>query len=485
MTGSVSFAITVTVVSGALVLAVLSQLLSQRVRIPAPVFFLVAAALAALLLPPVSTAGRLLDERIVSVALAFILFDGGMHIGWRRFRAASGPILWLGIAGTAATAAAIAAAAHFVFGLNTTASLLLGAALSPTDPAVVFSVLGRREIGGSSGTILEGESGANDPVGIAIMASLLAATGTGWTAVGSGLLEFALQLGIGAAVGILGGIGLRFLLRRLVLPSGALASVLAVSAAAFLYGLGTVAGGSGFLSVFVAGILIGDMRAPYKTEVQRFSSGIASLSEIVAFAVLGLTVELKVVADPAILLSGLGIAALLIFVIRPVFVGLLSLPIRISWGERGFILWAGLKGAVPILLGLLIVSSDTPHAHELYAVIFVVVLTSVLLQGTLVPVLAPLLHVPMREIPPRPWSLDIRFASPPATLHRHEVQEGSTAEGALVGQLIAGEHAWITLISRNGHMIPVRTTTRLHAGDVVLTDIDDNHDITSLFRATH
>ena len=477
------FAVTVTVVAGAIALAVLAQLLSQRVRIPAPAFFLVAAALVALALPPVSAHGRLLDERVVSVALAVILFDGGMHIGWRRFRAAAGPIVWLGILGTALTAAAVAASAHFVFGFDPTASLLLGAALSPTDPAVVFSVLGRKEIGGRSGTILEGESGANDPVGIAIMASLLAASGTGWAAVGSGAVEFLLQLGIGAAVGIAGGFGLRLLLRHLVLPNEALASVIAIAAGVFLYGAGTVAHGSGFLAIFIAGILIGDLRAPYKTEISRFSSGAASLAEVVAFAVLGLTVQLDEVLRPEVLLTGVGIAVLLIFIIRPVLVGVLTLRIRLDWGERAFVLWAGLKGAVPILLGLLVVSSGAGGAHELYAVVFVVVLVSVVLQGGLVPVLGRALRVPMREIETRPWALDIRFASPPANLERHVVAAGSKADGAAAGELIPGDTAWIALVSRDGHMLQVRNGTRLAAGDVVLTDIDDDNEIAELFSA--
>ena len=396
-----SFAITVAVVAAAIALAVLAQLLSRRVRIPAPAFFLIAAALAALFLPPVSAHGRLLDERVVSVALAVILFDGGMHIGWRRFRESAWPIVWLGILGTALTAAAVAASAHFIFGLDPTASLLLGAALSPTDPAVVFSVLGKTEIGGRSGTILEGESGANDPVGIAIMASLLAASGTGWAAVGSGALEFVLQLVIGAAVGIVGGLGLRWVLRRVALPNEALASVFAVAAAVFLYGAGTVAHGSGFLAVFIAGIAVGDLRAPYKREITLFSSGLASLAEVVAFAVLGLTVELDYVLQPAVLWTGLGIVALLIFVIRPLFVGLVALPIRLAWGERAFVLWAGLKGAVPILLGLLVVSSGVAGAHELYAIVFVVVLVSVVLQGGLVPLLGRVFGVPMRAVSAR------------------------------------------------------------------------------------
>jgi potassium/hydrogen antiporter len=482
MSDSAVFAIIVTVVAAAIVLAVLANLLSERIRIPAPALFLVAAAAAALALPHVTSGERIVDERVVSVALVFILFDGGMHIGWRRFRSSAGAILWLGIAGTAVTAAAVAAAAHLLFGFDLTASLLLGAALSPTDPAVVFSVLGGKEIGGRSGTMLEGESGANDPVGIAIMASLLAATGTGWAAVGSGVLEFVLQLGIGAVVGIAGGLGLRLLLRHLPLPNEALASVIAIAAALLLYGAGTVLHGSGFLAVFVAGILIGDLRAPYKTEITRFTSGVASLAEIVAFAVLGLTIRLDVVLRPEVLLTGLGIAALLILVIRPILVGVLSLPIRLGWGERGFLLWAGLKGAVPILLGLLVVSSETPGAQELYAIVFVVVLISVVLQGGLVPVLARVLRVPMRRIPSRPWSLDIRFADRPEGLERHEVEPGSPADGATVGELFSGESEWVSLASRDGRVLPVRTSTRLQAGDVVLTDLDDGRDVSELFR---
>jgi cell volume regulation protein A len=119
--------------------------------------------------------------------LVLLLFDGGMHIGWRRFRAAGGAVMWIGVLGTAVTAAGVAVLAHLVFGLGWQAGLLLGVALAPTGPAVVFSVLGRREIVGRSGTLLEGESGANDPVGIAAMAALLVAgTAGGWHAVGAG-----------------------------------------------------------------------------------------------------------------------------------------------------------------------------------------------------------------------------------------------------------------------------------------------------------
>ena len=169
------FALIVLAVAVAITAAVLSNRISERIRMPAPAIFLLAAAVASDLIPALGQVSVTTVQRVVTVALAVILFDGGMHIGWRRFRQAAGPVIWVGVAGTFLTAGALAAFVHALFGLDWWAALLLGTALAPTDPAVVFSVLGRREVAGRSGTILEGESGANDPVGIALLASLLTA----------------------------------------------------------------------------------------------------------------------------------------------------------------------------------------------------------------------------------------------------------------------------------------------------------------------
>jgi cell volume regulation protein A len=470
----------VLVVSGSVIAAIFGGKLSARLRVPAPALFLIAAALVALLLPPVGEGARQSGETIVSMALVFILFDGGMHIGWRRFRSAAGSIAWIGVAGTAVTAAALAGCAHFVFGLGWQPSLLLGAALSPTDPAVVFSVLGGSEIGGRTGTILEGESGANDPVGIALLASLAAASGSGLDALGSGLVEFGLQMVIGAAVGLLGGWGLVALARRVRLGNQAMHSVLMTASAAALYGIGSALHGSGFLAVFIAGILLGDVRAPYKREIEQFSAGLAGLAEIVAFIVLGLNIDLREAVHPRDLLIGMTIALILIFLVRPILVGLLTWPIKLAPGERAFVLFAGLKGAVPILLGLFILDSGRRDDELIFAVIFVVVLVSVALQGALVPYLARRFGVPMHRNPPRPWSLDVRFVEEPQGLQRHVVAAGSSADGRTISELGIGDRGWISLISRAGRHIPIRNTTRLQAGDVVLTQVDEDVSLADL-----
>jgi cell volume regulation protein A len=460
-----------------------SSRLSERTHIPTPAMFLVAASLLVDLFPRLGTLSVREDQRIATVALVLILFDGGMHIGLRRFRPVAGPVVWIGVAGTFVTAAALAVAAHTLFGFEWRSALLLGTALAPTDPAVVFSVLGRREIGGRTGTLLEGESGANDPVGIALMLAVLGSTGGGLGAVGHGAVEFVAQMVIGIGFGVAGGLALRWLLQHLPMPNAALYPLRTIAFALLIYGATTVAHGSGFLAVLLAGIMVGDTRAPYKREIERFATATGSLAEIVAFTVLGLSIPLSVAFGGDHGWTGIGLAALLILVIRPVFLGVLLAPIRLRRGERAFVLWSGLKGAVPILLGTYIISEDVAGADRLYAVIFVVVLVSVVVQGGLVPTFARLWRVPMRVVEPEPWALGMRFRDEPEGLHRYVVRRGSPADGATVGDLPLGEDIWISMISRAGRLIHVRGDTVLQVGDEVLTLAPDDGIAGSLFRA--
>lgn len=464
----VPFAVITLLVALALLIAVGSNRIAERIHVPAPALFLIAAAVAAEVAPRVGGLSIIVDQRIVTVALVVILFDGGMHIGWVRTRTAAGAIVWLGVAGTVVTAAAMAIGAHLLFGFDWRTALLIGAALAPTDPAVVFSVLGRREISGRSGTLLEGESGANDPVGIALMVSLLGATGGGWSAVGSGLGHFALQLAVGGVVGVGGGWLLLQLMRRVALPNEALYPVQTIAFALLLYGVATACAGSGYLAVFLAGIIVGDARAPYKREIERFTGALASIAEIVAFVVLGLSVDLNSVFAGDQLWEALGLAALLIVIVRPVLVGLLLLPIRLTRGERLFVTLSGLKGAVPILLGTYVLVDGADHAREIYDIVFVVVFISVMVQGGLVPTLARMLHVPMRVVEPEPWALGMRFRDEPTGLHRYVVAPGAPADGCAIRELDVGEGFWVSMVSRGGTLVQVRGDTVLRAGDEVL-----------------
>ncbi len=455
-------ALTMLVIGAATMLALASARLGSRIRVPAPALFLVGAVVVATLLPGLRVSLPH-AQQAVGVALALILFHGGMGIGVERLRGVAGAIVWLGVAGTAVTAAGLAAVAHYGFGFAWTPALLLGTALSPTDPAVVFSVLGGRQVGGRSGTLLEGESGANDPVGIALMAALL--LGGGW---GGGTREFVLQMAIGAAVGLAGGVALRWLMRAVALPDAGMYPLRVLAAALVVYGAGTVSHGSGFLAVFVAGIVIGDARAPYKREVEHFASSLAGLAEIVAFVLLGLTVRLPDLASPSVWGTGLAIAALLAFVVRPALVGLVIWPLRLRRGERAFVLWSGLKGAVPILLGTFIATSDVAGHERLYGIVVVVVAFSVVVQGGLVPTVAHWCGLPMTSAEPEPYAVGVRLREEPEDVSRHTVGAASVADGSTLADLPFDGHTWVAMVIRDGQLVPPRGRTRLCAGDEVV-----------------
>jgi cell volume regulation protein A len=482
--GVESFALTLLGISVVASLALLSNQISHRLRIPAPAIFLVGAAAASDLYPPLAALSLEAVEQVVTVALILILFDGGTGIGVRKLRSALSPILLLGVVGTLLTAAAVAVLAHALFGVAWPLALLLGTALAPTDPAVVFSVLGNREVRGRAGVIIEGESGANDPVGIALLLGLLGVGGgLDVGAIGDVLSTFALQMAVGAAVGIGGGWLLVRVMRRIPLPTESLYPLRTLAFSLAIYGVATVAGGSGFLAVFVAGILIGDASAPFKREIKQFHSSLAGVAEIVAFVVLGLTISLKDMATNGTWLVGLILAALLAFVVRPLVVGPLLLAVRLTFGERVFVVWSGLKGAVPILLGTYILTGGSTADRFAYDVIFVVVLFSVLVQGGLVPTVATRCGVQMDDITPQPWAVGLRVRDEPQIARRYRIDAGAPADGQSVRALHRAYDLWISVVVRDGNPLRVEADTVLRTGDEVLVLAEPDSETGAVFRA--
>ena len=479
------FGTIILVVGAGFSLALLTSKLTERFPVPAPALFLLAAATASDLFPQL---GEVLStkevERIGVVALVVILFDGGMHVGWGRFRSAIVPITTLGVLGTFGTAGAMAVLAHALLGFDWTTAGLLGAALAPTDPAVMFSVLGNREVGGRSGTILEGESGANDPVGIALTIGMIEFAirddASLWTVV----KEFALEMPIGLVVGVVGAMGLRWLMTRVSLPNEGLYPIRALAAALIVYGAASAIGGSGFLAVFVAGLLVGDIRAPYKSEIERFHVALASLAEIAVFVALGLTIDLGDLLTSRHLVEGLALAVLLAFVARPLVAGVLLLPTRLRPGEKLFIMWGGLRGAVPILLATFVLLAGVEDAERIYDVVFVVVAFSVIVQGSSIPWIARKLRVPMREVEAEPWDLSIRLREQPRDVRRFVVGHGSRALDFTIRDLPLSENAWIALVIRDGAARRPRGSFRLQPDDelLVLADARDVPLLARLFR---
>ena len=397
MTEIADFGTVILLVALGLGLGVLSTRLTDVVAVPAPAVFLVAAAIASDVWPgiyehvPIQTV-----ERIAVVALIVILLNGGMDIGWSRFRASAAPIMLLGVLGTFATAGIVAACAHYVLGFGWVLSGLVGAAVAPTDPAVMFSVLGGREIEGRSGTTLEGEAGVNDPAGIALMLGMIELA----THDGASFLvvveEFVVEMAVGTVAGLAGAALLIPLIGRLRLSSAALYPVFTLVAAAALYGATSIAHGSGFLAVFIAGLFLGNANLPALPAIKDFHTSLAGLAELAVFVALGLTISATEISA-RIWAEGVLIAVVIAFIARPLAVVTTISTAQFSRAERIFITWSGLKGAVPILLAAFAVLADVPDADHVYQLVFVVVLVSVVGQGTLVPLVARRLRIPMRE----------------------------------------------------------------------------------------
>ncbi|MGZ4431616.1 MAG: cation:proton antiporter domain-containing protein [Gaiellales bacterium] len=453
-----SFGLIVLTVAGAAAALLATSQITIRLRFfPAPAFFLLGTALVSNLLwdtHPVLPIRNV--ERIAVVALIIILFDGGINVGWHRFRSALPAIGLLGIGGTAATAVTTALFAHYLLGFHWILAGILGAALAPTDPAVILSVLRGWHIVGRTSTALAGELGLNDAVSIALVIGLVDYAHSSQGSLLVVARDFGVEIGVGAAVG--GGIGLAlpFLLRHARFPAEGLYGMSTLIAAAIAYGAAAYAHGSGFLAAFIVGVLLGAERTPYKGEIERFSRALASFAEMAVFAALGLTVDLETLGHRDIWQDGLLISAFILLVVRPVVVMVLLSPLRMRWNERLFTAWAGMKGAAPILLAAVAVVAGF-ESERMYGIVFIAVLVSVVVQGSTVHLVARTLGIASHHGP-----------SPAPETRRYRVAEGSRGAGAAVRDLPLGETGWVHHIVRGGRTFRPRGREVLRPGDEVL-----------------
>jgi cell volume regulation protein A len=317
-------------------------------------------------------------------------------------------------------------------------------------------VFGSREVRGRAGTILEGEAGMNDPVGIALMIGMIELATEEDGDFSIVVQEFAVEMALGLMVGVAGALLLLPVMRNVRLTGPALYPIRVLAGAGIVYGLAAVTGGSGFLAAFVAGIVLGDAAAPRKGEIEGFLSSLAGLAEIAAFVALGLTVGLGDLGEGHTWRDGLALALILAFLARPIAVLPLLLPARLSWGERVFLAWGGLKGAVPILLGALALLADVDDAAHVYGIVFIVVLFSVIVQGASVPIVADRLRIPFRRV-----HHDL------AEVLEFVVRDDAFASGRRLAQLPLGERAWIGVLIRDGRPRSISDDVVLEPGDRV------------------
>lgn len=409
---------------------------------------------------------------IGQVALAVILLDGGLRTQLRTFRVALQPAVTLASLGVVATAGGVGLFAWWLLELDWRVALLLGAIVGSTDAAAVFSLLrnsGER-LNERVEATLEIESGANDPMAIFLVIVLVE-----WLSVGSGpgfgslMWAFVLQLGLGAVGGMLGGRLLAELLARMRLVEG-LYALFVVSGGLALFALINLLGGSGFLGVYLAGLVIGHRRTDATEHVLRVMDGLAWLSQAGMFLVLGLLARPSMMVND--LASAVAIALFLILVARPLAVAAGLLPFRFPWREIGFISWVGLRGAVPIVLGVFPMIAGLAQAELLFNVTFVVVLVSLLIQGTTVSLAARLfrVHVPSLGDPLDRQLLDLPIDRA-YELVQFEVQPETYAVGRTLDEIVDSgfpEDGRCVGVIRDQRLQAMPDDATFHAGDLAL-----------------
>ncbi len=450
--------------------SVLSSRASERTGVPAVLLFLGVGILAG----SEGVLGIRFEDygfafRMGSIALALILFDAGLNTPFARVKGVLAPALVLATVGVVVSALVVALGG-LLLGLSWQVALLLGAIVSSTDAAATFSVL--RGSGLSLhprvGATLELESGLNDPLAvlltIAVSAAIMASgTDISWPMIGANAL---LELVLGAAYGVAGGWLGVFVLRRVRLVTTGLYPVLSLSVALLVFGIATLLHGSGFLAVYIAALVIGNAGLPFMSSLARVHDAMAWLAQIGMFLILGLLVFPSRLAEVAWL--GIAVAAVLGFVARPVAVALSLLPFRMPWREQALIGWAGLRGAVPIVLAAYPILLGVPGAEDVFDLVFFVVLVSALVHGGTVPWVTRRLGLESDEPPPPTALLEISSMRPlDGALLTFYVDEALDITGTPLSELPFPEGTAVTLILRKEALIVPRGHTTLEPGDHV------------------
>lgn len=403
------------------------------------------------------------------VSLIFILFSGGLDTDWSAVR----PVFWQGISlatiGVILTALLMGFFVSLVFNISLLEGLLLGSIVSSTDAAAVFSILRSKNVSlrGELRPLLELESGSNDPMAVLLTITLIQILTSSKSSFSDVALLFILQMGLGTIFGFLFGKTMIILLNRFKFYYEGLYPVFSLAYATLIYTLTAICGGSGFLAVYIAGILVGNSKFKQKRSLIRFLDGIAWLSQIIMFLTLGLLVFPSRLVP--IIQIGLFVSAFLMLVARPfsVFIGLLLT--KLHWRDKVFISWVGLRGAVPVILATFPLIAQLPNAELIFNVVFFIVLTSTLLQGWPIPLLARILKVDAPLERKRRYPIEFEpTEGMEAELVDLIVPYDAAVAGKPISKIGLPPKSLIVLINRNDKFIVPSGEISLKEGDAVL-----------------
>lgn len=410
-----------------------------------------------------------LTQVIGYAALVVILAEGGLGTKWKEIKPALPAATMLALVGVAVSVGITATAAHHLIGLEWRQALIVGAIVSSTDAAAVFSVLRKIPLPARVTGTLEAESGFNDaPVVILVLAFSTAGPIEHWyVLVGEILLELAIGAAIGLAVGWLGSWGLR----HVALPASGLYPIAVIAIAVTAYAAGAMVHGSGFLGVYLASMVMGNAKLPHWPATRGFADGLGWIAQIGMFVLLGLLVTPHELGDDIV--PALVIGLVLTMVARPLSVVLCLVPFRVPWTEQTLMSWAGLRGAVPIILATIPMVEGVEASRRIFNIVFVLVVVYTLIQGPTLPWLARKLHLGDET-----EAADLGIESAPLErLRGHllslSIPEGSKMHGVEINELRLPAGAAVTLVVRDGKSFVPLPTTVLRRGDELLVVATD------------
>ncbi|MFD4586087.1 potassium/proton antiporter [Streptomyces sp. NPDC058434] len=410
-----------------------------------------------------------LTQVIGYAALVVILAEGGLGTKWKEIKPALPAAAMLSTVGIAVSVGVTAAGAHYLVGLEWRQALIIGAVVSSTDAAAVFSVLRRVPLPSRITGVLEAESGFNDaPVVILVIALSTTDPVEEWyVLIGTILLELAIGAAIGLAVGWLGAYGLR----HVALPASGLYPIAVMAIAVTAYAIGALAHGSGFLAVYLAAMVLGNSKLPHWPATRGFADGLGWIAQIGMFVLLGLLVTPhELVRD---FWHAVVIGLVLTMAARPLSVVLSLLPFRIPWREKALMSWAGLRGAVPIILATIPLVSGIEGSERIFNIVFVLVVVYTLVQGPTLPWVAKALNLGNGA-----EAADLGIESAPLERLRGHllsvaIPEKSRMHGVEVGELRLPAGAAVTLVVRESKSFVPSPTTVLRRGDELLVVATD------------
>lgn len=418
------------------------------------------------------------------IALVFILFEGGLETDWNHVRPVLVPAVSLATAGVLVTALVTGLFTWWIAAVPLTEALLVASIVGSTDAAAIFAVLGNQNLRHRIKMTLEAESGLNDPMAVFLTLLMLEWIQEGPPGIGGAIFELVWEMGMGVLGALLFGRLVAWVLRKIRLDASALYPILLTAAAVLSFAVVSLVGGSGYVTVYVLGMYLHGLDLPYRQSIMRFHEALAWLAQICMFTILGLLVFPKQLVQ--VWLPALLIAAALMLVARPLAVWLCTVGMGYTNKEKLFISWAGLKGAVPVVLATFPLLADVPESGIIFNVVFFVVLLSTVLQGSTVSLVGAKLGLVNGEVPARPVSLElVSVGKANVEMMEVELPASSPMIGQQISDLALPEKATVSAILRGETVVTPRGWTRLEAGDLlyILVSRDQQRAVERVFAA--